>query len=55
MIFFDLKRLEIFDLGVNPLDFEYGFIEHKGRTIDLIPIVKSIKYSTIKISKNIHL
>jgi hypothetical protein len=48
-----IKKFEIFDLGVNPLDFEYGFIEHKGRVIDLIPIVKSIKYSAIKITKNL--
>jgi hypothetical protein len=49
----EIKKLEIFDLGVNPLDFEYGFLEHKGRTIDLVPMVKSIKYSVIKITKNI--
>jgi hypothetical protein len=47
------KKLSIFDLGVNPLDFEYGFVEHKDRIIDLVPIVKSIKYSNIEISKNL--
>lgn len=46
-----VKRLSIYDLGVTPLDFEYGFIEHKNKVIDLEPIFKSIKYSCISFGK----